>query len=160
LAFGRARTASRLLSGGANDSRERAHQSRRRYAELFNALPGKTRKYLFRAGRQVQDHLPAVRTRPFPSEQLLALKPVHHLHGAVMTKLHALGKFANRGRAAGRKSAHRQQEQVLLRLKASAASRLLAPVQELPDLMTEFPERPEFSRAHRFGHLKHYIVLR
>jgi len=45
-----------------------------------------------------------------------------------MTKLHALGKFANRGRMACRKSAHRQQEQVLLRLKSRGAGRLLAPV--------------------------------
>jgi hypothetical protein len=61
---------------------------------------------------------------------------------------------------AGRKSAHRQQEQVLLRLKSRGAGRLLAPVQELPDLMTEFRQRTEFSQTHRFGHSKHYIVLR
>jgi hypothetical protein len=48
--------------------------------------------------------LAAIRTRSLPSQQLLALEPVHHLYGAVMAKLHALREFANRGRPAGGKS--------------------------------------------------------
>ena len=86
----------------------------------------------------MKDDLPAVRLRSLPSQQLRALHAVHHLNGAMMAELHALGQFANRGFATSRKSAHRQQKQILLWLKSSGAGSLFAAVQKMTDLIPEF----------------------
>ena len=93
----------------------------------------------------MKEYLPAVRIRSLPSQQLRALHAIHHLNGAMMPQLHAFREFANRGFPAGWKSAHRQQEKILLRLKTRGAGRLLATVQKVPDLIPEFGQRAKFN---------------
>ncbi len=102
----------------------------------------------------MKDYLPAVCIRPLPTQQLRALHAVHHLDSTVMPELHALREFANCGFPAGWKAAHRQQKEILLRLKTRGAGRLLAAVQKVPDLVPEFRQRAKFDRAHRVGHLR------
>jgi len=106
----------------------------------------------------MKDYLPAIRLRALPSQQLRALHAVHHFNRAMMSELHALGEFANRSFPAGWKSAHCQEEKILLRLKARGAGRLLAAIQKMTDLITEFRQRSEFSRTDRFGHARIFII--
>src|SRR5258706_15893733 len=89
-----------------------------------------------------------------------ALHAIHHLNGAMMTELHALGEFANRGFPAGWKSAHRQQKKILLRLKTRGPRRLLAAVQKVPDLIPEFRQHAKFGCTHRFVHAKDFYNIR
>ena len=96
----------------------------------------------------MQDHLPAIRLRSFPSQQLRVLQPVHHFNGAMMPELHAFREFPYRGFPARGKSAHRQQKKILLRLETCRAGRLLAAIQKLPDLISKFRQRAKFNRAH------------
>ena len=110
----------------------------------------------------MKNHLPAIRLGSLPAQQLRALHAVHHLNGAMVPELHALGEFANCGFPADWKSAHRQQKKILLRLKPGGTRRLFAAVQKVTNLIPEFRQRSKFGRTHRFVHGKdfHNIDLR
>jgi len=76
--------------------------------------------------------------RAAPHEVALG-EPVDQFHHAVMAQLHPLAQVTDRD-VGRRRALHRQEQLMLLRLKADAACGVLAGPKELPQLVAELSE--------------------
>ena len=110
------------------------------------------------ARRQVNQHLAVVLRAAASPCQASLLQPVKKLHGAVMLNLEPLGQVADRGWRSTGQPLHGQQQLVLLRLESRGASRLLAEMQEPPDLMTELGQSAVLADGDAGGSPGHQFI--
>lgn len=119
-------------------------------------------QHSFAARCRVNQHLTVVVRAAASPCQASLLQPVKKLYGAVMLNLEPLGQVADRGRCSAGQPLDGQQQLVLLRLESRRAGRLLAEMQEPPDLMTELSQSAVLGNGDVDGSLSHliYIVTR
>jgi len=91
-------------------------------------------------GCELQNHPPPIVLGVSPCDQTSLFTPFAKLHDAVMTDTEALCSVADRHRHAIRHPSNLKQKLMLLRLKATAGSRLFAKPQEAPEVIPKLGE--------------------
>lgn len=93
-------------------------------------------------GREGNKDLPPVCRSPAPRDKTLAHRPINQLDRAVVLQLQPLGEIADRRAFSFGESLQGEHQLVLLGFQRRRVGRLLAEMNEAPDLKAELRQRP------------------
>jgi hypothetical protein len=110
-------------------------------SQFRTVVNGKLAEDFFTFRREADEHLPAILVRAMPPHATRGGEAVDQFDGTVMPDLQPLGELGDTGTRSPRQAFEGQHQLMLLRLEAGLASRLLAEVQEAPQLVTDLRQR-------------------
>src|SRR5262245_1693600 len=124
-----------------DDGPERTQEPRPDRPHLGPVRRGQPAEQRLAAGREADQHLPAVGGAAHPAHEPPLLHPIHQLHRAVVPHLQPLGERSHRRLDPIRDSLDREQQLMLLGLEARVARGLVAEPKEAPKLVAKIRER-------------------